>query len=159
MRAVVQRVSSASVRVGGETVGAIGPGLLVLLGVERGDTEAAAGWLARKIAGLRLFGGRAGSPERSVRDTGGGVLAVSQFTLLGDCRRGRRPSFSRAAPGPEAERLYDGFCELLAAEGVPIATGRFGAMMEVDLVNDGPYTLLLESPPSRGRGGKRAKYP
>ncbi len=146
MVAVVQRVSSASVSVEGEVVGRIGPGLLVLLGVATGDGEADAAWLARKIAGLRVFQDPSGGPERSVLETRGACLAVSQFTLLGNCRKGRRPSFTRAARGAEAEALYNRFCERLRGEGVPVATGRFGAMMEVSLVNDGPYTLLLESP-------------
>ncbi len=151
MVAVVQRVSSASVTVEGEVVGRIGRGLLVLLGVETGDGEADAAWLARRIAGLRVFrdpaaGGDRRAPERSVRGTGGACLAVSQFTLLGNCRKGRRPSFTRAARGPEAEALYDRFCELLRAEGAPVETGRFGAMMEVALVNDGPCTLIVTSP-------------
>ena len=146
MRAVVQRVSRASVRVQDETTGEIRGGLLVLVGVERGDTERAADWLARKIAGLRMFEAAAGSRERSVLEAGGSVLAVSQFTLLGDCRKGRRPSFTRAAPGPEAEALYDRFCRKLRQAGLPVETGRFGARMAVSLVNEGPFTLLIESP-------------
>lgn len=146
MVAVVQRVKEASVSVDGEVVGRIGAGLLVLVGVGTGDGEADAAWTARKIAGLRMFPGDAGGPERSVVEIGGACLAVSQFTLLGNCRKGRRPSFTRAARGPEAEALYDRFCERLRAEGVPVETGRFGAMMAVSLLNDGPYTLLVESP-------------
>jgi len=151
--AVVQRVSRASVSIGGELVSEIGPGLLVLLGVSVTDTPEDAAWLAKKISGLRMFRAPPGEPERSVLEIGGEVLAVSQFTLLGNCRKGRRPSFTRAAPGPEAEALYEGFCARLCDLGVPVGAGRFGAMMEVSLVNDGPYTLLVESPgaPS-GRG-------
>ncbi len=151
MIAVVQRVSSAAVTVEGEPVGRIGRGILVLLGVEAGDAGADAAWLARKIAGLRVFRDPGGGPERSVRETGGACLVVSQFTLLGNCRKGRRPSFTRAARGPEAEGLYDRFCALLRAEGVPVATGRFGAMMEVALVNHGPYTLIVTSPMAAAR--------
>ena len=153
MIAVVQRASRASVSVGGELVSEIGPGLLVLLGVSVSDTPEDAAWLANKIAGLRMFRALEGQPERSVLETGGEVLAVSQFTLLGNCRKGRRPSFTRAAPGPAAEALYEGFCARLRELGVPVGTGRFGAMMEVSLLNDGPYTLLVESPSGRSRSG------
>ena len=149
MIAVVQRVSRASVSVDGELVSEIGAGLLVLLGVSVTDTGEDAAWLAKKIAGLRMFRAPEGEPERSVLEIGGEVLAVSQFTLLGNCRKGRRPSFTRAAPGPEAEVLYEEFCARLRELGVPVGTGRFGAMMEVSLVNDGPYTLLVESPGGR----------
>ena len=153
MIAVVQRVSSASVSVGGEFVSEIGQGLLVLLGVSVSDTSEDAAWLAKKIAGLRMFRAPEGQPERSVLETGGEVLAVSQFTLLGNCRKGRRPSFTRAAPGPEAEALYEEFCARLLDLGATVGTGRFGAMMEVSLLNDGPYTLLVESPSGRSRSG------
>ena len=149
MIAVVQRVSRASVSVDGALVSEIGEGLLVLLGVAVTDTAADAAWLAKKIAGLRMFGAPEGQPERSVLEIGGEVLAVSQFTLLGNCRKGRRPSFTRAAPGPEAEALYEEFCARLRDLGVPVGAGRFGAMMEVSLLNDGPYTLLVESPAAR----------
>ena len=125
----------------------------MFLGVDRSDGPEDADWMARKIAGLRMFREAAGGPERSVRETGGAVLAVSQFTLLGDCRKGRRPSFTRAAPGPAAEPLYDEFCTRLAALGVPVETGRFGAMMEVALTNDGPFTLLVGSPGGSPRRG------
>jgi D-tyrosyl-tRNA(Tyr) deacylase len=153
MIAVVQRVSRASVSVGGELVSEIGEGLLVLLGVSVADTAEDAAWLAKKIAGLRMFRAPEGQPERSVLEVGAAVLAVSQFTLLGNCRKGRRPSFTRAAPGPEAESLYDEFAARLRELGVPVGTGRFGAMMEVSLVNDGPYTLLVESPSQSSRRG------
>ena len=153
MIAVVQRVLSASVSVDGEPVSEIGAGLLVLLGVSVSDTPDEAGWLAKKIAGLRMFRAPEGEPERSVLECGGEVLAVSQFTLLGNCRKGRRPSFTRAAPGPEAEALYEEFCARLRELGVPVGTGRFGAMMEVSLVNDGPYTLLVQSPAESSRRG------
>ncbi|MXZ59992.1 MAG: D-tyrosyl-tRNA(Tyr) deacylase [Acidobacteria bacterium] len=153
MIAAVQRVSRASVSVDGELVSEVGEGLLVLLGVSVTDTAGDAAWLARKIAGLRMFRAPEGQPERSVLEIGGEVLAVSQFTLLGNCRKGRRPSFTRAAPGPEAEALYEEFCARLRDLGVPVGTGRFGAMMEVSLVNDGPYTLLVESPGGSTRRG------
>ena len=153
MIAAVQRVSRASVSVDGALVAAIGEGLLVLLGVAATDTREDAAWLAKKIAGLRMFRAPEGEPERSVLEIGGEVLAVSQFTLLGNCRKGRRPSFSRAAPGPEAEALYEDFCARLRELGVPVGTGRFGAMMEVSLLNDGPYTLLVESPSQSSRRG------
>jgi len=149
MIAAVQRVSRASVSVDGEPVSEIGAGLLVLLGVSVTDTAEDAAWLAKKIAGLRMFRAPEGQPERSVLEIGGEVLAVSQFTLLGNCRKGRRPSFTRAAPGPEAEALYEEFCARLRDLGVPVGAGRFGAMMEVSLLNDGPYTLLVESPGGR----------
>ena len=153
MIAVVQRVSRASVLVDGELVSEIGEGLLVLLGVSVADTLDDAAWLAKKIAGLRMFRAPEGQPERSVLEIGGEVLVVSQFTLLGNCRKGRRPSFTRAAPGPEAEALYDEFCTRLRGLGVPVGAGRFGAMMEVSLLNDGPYTLLVESPSQSSRRG------
>ena len=144
MRAVVQRVSWARVRVEGETVGEIGPGLLVLVGAAAGDTAADAAALADKLAGLRIFPDDEGRMNRSVAEAGGSVLVVSQFTLLGDLRRGRRPSFSDAAPPEEAEPLVDAVAEHLRRSGVPCATGRFRAHMEVELLNDGPVTLVLE---------------
>jgi D-tyrosyl-tRNA(Tyr) deacylase len=141
MRAVVQRVSQASVTVAGEVVGAIdGPGLLVLLGVTHGDTEATAATLARKVYELRILEG-----EKSCRDVDAPLLVVSQFTLYADTRKGRRPSWSAAAPGPVAEPLVDAFCAALRELGAQVETGRFGAMMQVALVNDGPVTLLLEA--------------
>ncbi len=145
MRACVQRVSRARVTVSGEVCGRIGTGMLVLLGVAQRDTEADARRLALKIASLRIFEDDRGKMNRSLLDTGGGLGVVSQFTLLGDCRKGRRPSFVEAAPPELAERLYGVFVETVAAEGIEVATGRFRAHMEVELVNDGPVTLLLES--------------
>jgi D-tyrosyl-tRNA(Tyr) deacylase len=146
MRAVVQRVSSASVRVGGETVGACGRGLLVLLGVGHEDTAETAVRLAAKIARLRIFENDDGRFDRSLLDIGGEALVVSQFTLLADSRRqkGTRPDFSKAA-GPEvAGPLYERFCEALREAGVPVETGVFGARMQVELVNDGPVTIVLD---------------
>lgn len=144
---VVQRVSRACVRVEGEVVGAVGRGLLVLSAVEAGDGEEQARWCARKVAELRIFPDEADRMNRSVRDAGGAVLAVSQFTLVGDLRKGTRPSFSRAAPPDEARRLFGRFVEFLKEEGLTVATGRFQARMEVELVNDGPVTLILRRPP------------
>jgi D-tyrosyl-tRNA(Tyr) deacylase len=145
MRIVLQRVKEASVTVAGEKISAIGPGLLLLVGVAQGDGAPEADWLAEKVAGLRIMADDEGKMNRSVRDVGGAVLAVSQFTLLADTRKGKRPSFVGAAPPEEATRLFDNFCERLRATGVdPVETGRFGAMMDVSLVNDGPVTILLE---------------
>jgi D-aminoacyl-tRNA deacylase len=145
VRIVLQRVSEASVTVEGEVVSEIGSGLLLLVGVAAGDGEAQADWLAEKVAGLRIFNDEEGKMNLSVRDVGGEVLAVSQFTLLADTRKGKRPSFVRAAPPEEAEPLFDHFCERLPASGVgTVETGSFGAMMEVALVNDGPVTIVLE---------------
>ena len=145
MRAVLQRVTRASVRVGGETAGAIGPGLLVLLGVGQEDGEAEARYLAEKSAGLRIFEDEQGKMNRSVVEVGGSVLVVSQFTLYGDCRKGRRPGFSAAAPPETANRLYLFYVEQLRQLGLTVATGIFQADMAVELVNDGPVTLLLDS--------------
>lgn len=145
MRAVVQRVGRAAVRVDGATVGEVGTGLLVLLGVARGDGAAQAERLAAKVARLRIFADDDGRFDRSVLDVGGAVLAVSQFTLHAETAKGNRPSFSAAAPGPEAEPLYEAFCTALAAEGVPVERGRFGAHMAVELVNDGPVTIILDA--------------
>jgi D-tyrosyl-tRNA(Tyr) deacylase len=145
LRVVLQRVKSASVTVEGETVSAIGAGLLLLVGIAQGDGEAEADWLAAKVAGLRVMGDDEGKMNRGVTDAGGAVLAVSQFTLLAETRKGKRPSFVGAAPPEEAERLFNFFCERLHAAGVDrVETGRFGAMMEVALVNDGPVTIVLE---------------
>lgn len=147
MRAVVQRVSQASVKVSDSVVGAIGPGLLILLGVANTDTSTDALWLARKVAGLRIFAGDDGKMQFGLVDHGGGALVVSQFTLYGDCSKGRRPNFSNAAPPEQAESLYELFCEALRHEGVKdVQQGKFGAMMQVDLCNDGPVTLIVESP-------------
>ena len=145
MRAVVQRVSRAAVTVDGETTGEIGDGLLVLLGVAAGDGDADAEALAAKVAGLRVLGDEHGAMNRSVADTGGAVLVVSQFTLLADVRKGRRPSFIAAAPPEDAARLVRRFEEALAAAGVPVERGRFGAHMQVDLCNDGPVTIVIEA--------------
>ncbi len=144
MRAVVQRVVSASVEVGGHVVGEIERGLLVLVGVAHGDGPADVDALAAKLLGLRIFPDEAGLMNRSVVDIGGAVLVVSQFTLLGDIRRGRRPSFTDAAPPDVAAPLIDALVARLAAAGVPVATGEFGAMMKVSLVNEGPVTILME---------------
>jgi D-aminoacyl-tRNA deacylase len=145
MRAVVQRVSRAKVSVNGVVSGEIGLGLLVLLGVGHPDTESDVNYLAEKIAGLRIFGDEDGKMNRSVRDVGGSVLAVSQFTLYGDLRRGKRPSFDDAAPPDRARRLYDLFVERIRTAGLPCETGRFQEMMQVELVNEGPVTILLDS--------------
>lgn len=142
---MLQRVSRASVSVGGELVSEIGPGLLLLVGVAKGDGEAEADYLAEKVAGLRILADEGGKMNRSVRDTGGGILVVSQFTLLADTRKGKRPSFVEAAPPEAASPLFDHFCEGLRAAGVAsVETGSFGAMMDVSLVNDGPVTIVLE---------------
>jgi D-aminoacyl-tRNA deacylase len=145
VRAVLQRVSRAQVSVNGEITGQIGPGLLVLLGVGRDDTEADATYLAQKIAGLRIFEDEDGKMNRSVQDVGGSVLAVSQFTLYADVRRGRRPSFDAAAPPEKARQLYEFFVEQIRASGLRCQTGRFQEMMKVELVNEGPVTILLDS--------------
>jgi D-tyrosyl-tRNA(Tyr) deacylase len=145
MRACVQRVSRASVTVEGNVVGEIGRGLVVLLGVAQGDEENDARYLADKIVGLRIFEDEQGKMNRSLLEAGGALLVVSQFTLLGDVRKGRRPSFTDAAPPDEANRLYEEFVAAAAKLGAPIATGRFQAHMDVELVNDGPVTLLLDS--------------
>jgi len=145
MRAVLQRVTRASVEVDGVIVGRIGVGWLVLLGVAKGDADADADRLADKVVGLRAFADDAGKLNRAVGEVGGSVLVVSQFTLLGDCRHGRRPSFVEAADPAEAERLYLRFADRVAAAGLPVETGVFRADMAVSLVNDGPVTLLLDS--------------
>ncbi len=145
MRAVIQRVDRASVVVDGETVGAIGQGLLVLLGVARDDTEAEASALVAKLVDLRVFADDDGRFNLSLRDVGGAVLVVSQFTLYGDVKKGRRPSFTNAAPPDIAEPLIQVFLDLVSAEGFETASGRFGAMMEVELVNNGPFTLTIEA--------------
>src|ERR1700692_2847672 len=145
MRAVVQRVSRAQVTVNGEIAGQIGLGLLVLLGVGRDDSEADATYLAEKIAGLRVFEDAQGKMNLSVKDVGGSVLAVSQFTLYGDVRRGKRPSFDAAAPPEKARQLYEFFVEQIRASGLRCETGRFQETMKVELVNEGPVTIILDS--------------
>lgn len=145
MRAVVQRVSSALVRVDGKIVGEIAAGLVVLLGVEAGDSEREARWLAEKIACLRIFEDEAGKMNLALADVGGEALVVSQFTLLGDCKKGRRPSFSRAAAPQEANRLYEFFSDVLRSNRLVVANGIFQAHMQVVLCNDGPVTLLLDT--------------
>lgn len=143
MRAVCQRVSEARVRVDGEVVAEISAGLVVLLGVARGDTDVDGSRLAAKIAALRIFENEEGKFDRSLLDVNGGALVVSQFTLLADTQKGNRPSFSDAAPPEEAGLRYDRFCEALAGQGVPVTRGVFGARMAVELVNDGPVTIVL----------------
>jgi D-tyrosyl-tRNA(Tyr) deacylase len=150
MRALVQRVSRAAVRVDGRVTGAIGRGLLVLLGATHGDGDAEAGWLARKVAGLRVFEDAEGLMNLGLADVAGAVLAVPQFTLYGDAARGRRPGFERAARPEAAEPLFERFCAALAAEGVRVERGVFRAHMEVELVNDGPVTLMIERCPGGG---------
>jgi D-tyrosyl-tRNA(Tyr) deacylase len=145
MRAVIQRVSSAEVRVDGEVLGSIGQGLVVLLGIGKGDQPQDASYLARKTVTLRVFEDAQGKMNRSVQDIRGGVIIVSQFTLYGDCRKGNRPSFDNAAPPEEAEPLYHKYLEEVADSGLRIATGRFQAVMDVSLVNQGPVTILLDS--------------
>ena len=145
MRAVIQRVSRAKVSVGGEVTGEIGKGLLVLLGVSSEDTEASADYLVEKTIGLRIFEDDSGKMNLSVGDVNGAVLVVSQFTLYGDVRRGKRPSFDRAARPERANELYEYFVGKIRAAGLPCETGRFQAMMDVELVNDGPVTVLLDS--------------
>ena len=149
MKAVIQRVTEARVEVGGETAGAIGRGILVLLGVEKGDTTQDADWLAEKIVSLRIFEDEAGKMNLSLPDMGGALLAVSQFTLAGNCAKGRRPSFDSAAPPGEANLLYEQFVAAVRRLHIPVATGIFQAMMQVSLVNDGPVTFILDSPKKR----------
>jgi D-tyrosyl-tRNA(Tyr) deacylase len=145
MRAVVQLVSNASVKVNGATVGSIGAGLTVLLGVHREDTAADAAYLAEKVLNLRIFPDERGLMNRSLLEEEGELLVISQFTLFGDCRKGRRPSYSQAAPPELARELYEHFCRAAAERGTRVATGEFQAMMEVSLTNSGPVTLLLDS--------------
>ncbi len=145
MRAVIQRVSEASVRVDGALVGQIGRGFLVLLGITHADGETEAVWLAKKVAGLRLFEDADGKMNLGLAEVGGAVLAVSQFTLYGDARKGRRPSFVEAARPEQAQPLYERFCAALAGEGIEVAQGIFQAYMQVALVNDGPVTLIVET--------------
>lgn len=149
----MQRVSRASVLVDGETVGEVGRGLCVLLGVADGDDEAVAARMAGKVARLRIFENEEGKFDRSVVDEGGGALVVSQFTLIADTAKGNRPSFAAAAPPEAAEALYEAFCDALAAEGVEVARGRFGARMRVELANDGPVTIVLDSDGTKATEG------
>jgi D-tyrosyl-tRNA(Tyr) deacylase len=144
MRAVLQRVTSARVRVDGRTTGEIGQGLLILCAFREADTETDLRWMADKICDLRVFRDDQGKMNRSVRDGRGGLLVVSQFTLYGDARKGRRPSFVGSAPGPIAERLYDRFVQILREGELPVETGEFAADMKVELCNDGPVTLILD---------------
>src|SRR5512136_1145014 len=145
MRAVVQRVSRGAVRVDGAATGEVGRGLVVLLGVAAGDGDEDARWMADKVAQLRIFEDAEGKMNRSVEDVAGGVLVVSQFTLLGDARKGNRPSFVEAAPPEAANALYERVCARLRERGLPVGTGVFRAHMDVELVNDGPVTILLDS--------------
>ena len=145
MRCVVQRVTESSVTVDGETVGRIGPGLMVLIGVSTGDTDADLKYMAEKVPNLRIFDDENGVMNKSVLDAGGSILAVSQFTLYGDARGGRRPSYIRAARPEEANALYERLVEAWRAKGIPVETGRFRTEMKVSLVNDGPVTILLDS--------------
>ena len=145
MRAVIQRVKRAQVSVGGKVISSIAQGFLVLVGVGRGDTEQDADYIASKTAGLRVFEDQAGKMNLALADVKGSVLAVSQFTLYGDCRGGRRPSFIEAAPPDEGRRLYELYVQKLRALGVSVQTGEFQAMMDVELVNDGPVTILMDS--------------
>jgi D-tyrosyl-tRNA(Tyr) deacylase len=145
MRAVIQRVARAEVRVEGEVVGAVGRGLLVLLGVAQDDGEEAARYLSDKVASLRVFEDGAGKMNLALAEVGGGVLVISQFTLFGDVRKGNRPSFTGAAPPERANALYERFCGLLREKGLPVATGVFRAHMDVELVNEGPVTVMLDS--------------
>jgi D-tyrosyl-tRNA(Tyr) deacylase len=145
MRALLQRVSRAEVRIEGRSVASIGPGLLILLGVGPADDEWVASGLAAKVAGLRIFADAEGLTNLCVTEVGGAALVVSQFTLYADARRGRRPSFVGAAGPVVGERLYEVFCEILASTGIPVSQGHFGAEMQVELVNDGPFTIWLDS--------------
>ena len=145
MRACLQRVTRAQVTVDGETVGQIDRGMLVLLGVVQGDDEAAARKLAEKVVSLRIFDDADGKMNLALADVGGAMLVVSQFTLAGDCRKGRRPSFDAAAPPEVAERIYELFVRFVAELGIPVATGRFRANMQVELVNDGPVTFMVDT--------------
>ncbi len=155
MKAVLQRVSSGRVTIDGRKVGEIGRGLVVLLGVAQGDSDADVRWLAGKIEELRIFEDDAGKMNVSLVEIGGEVLLVSQFTLLANCRKGRRPSFTRAAPPELGEELYERFAELLRADGVRVATGEFGAMMVVSIENEGPVTIVLDSEErTRPRSGR-----
>lgn len=158
MRCVIQRVARAEVRVGGRPTGGIGSGLVVLAAFAPGDGESELAWMAAKLAALRVFNDPAGRMNLSLRETGGAILLVSQFTLYADCRRGQRPGFSAAAAPAAAAALYDRFAALLRVQGVAVAEGVFGAMMEVELVNDGPVTLIVdrEAPGARAPAASEA---
>lgn len=145
MRAVVQRVTEADVTVDGQIIGAIESGLVILLGVETGDTQTDLEYLAEKVVGLRIFSDAAGKMNHSLADVGGGALIISQFTLLGDVRKGKRPSFIAAAAPDIARQLYEQFCARVSAAGITVATGQFAADMQVRLINDGPVTLVIDS--------------
>jgi len=144
MRILVQRVKEAKVLVNGQIIGQIGKGILVFLGIARGDNITQAEWLVKKVCSLRIFADKNSEFNLSLKEIGGEILVVSQFTLYGDCRKGRRPSFDQAAPPPEALLLYESFIKLLKQQGIKVATGKFGALMQVHLINDGPVTLILE---------------
>lgn len=146
MRAVVQRVVRASVSIRGEAIASIGPGMLVLLGAAVDDTEIEVKWLADKVSGLRIFSDETGKMNLDISQIHGEILVVSQFTLYGDCRKGKRPSYSHAASSEPAQKLYLEFVSILERIGIPVKQGVFGAMMEVELVNDGPVTLIVETP-------------
>jgi len=158
VRAVVQRVRAARVEVEGRTVGEIGRGFLVLLGVARGDTAREAEWMAQKLAGLRLFEDAEGKMNLGLEEVGGAILIVSQFTLLGDCRKGRRPSFTEAAPPEEADRLYQLVVGKMKTNGLRVETGVFQAHMQVHLTNDGPVTLLLDTTAGQDAASAGAKH-
>jgi len=155
MRACIQRVTEARVTVAGELVGEIGAGLCVLIGIAQEDSGDDVAWMAEKLVEIRLFGDADGKMNFSLSDTGGSLLLISQFTLLGDCRKGRRPSYLSAAPPELAERLYLELAAAIAARGVQVATGRFRADMQVALINDGPVTLIVDSPGMRNRGAEK----
>ncbi len=154
MRAVLQRVSRAAVRVGADTLAEVGPGLLVLLAAGQGDGAAEVDWMADKILGLRVFPDEDGKMNRSLLETSGALLAVPQFTLYGDCRKGRRPAFTHALAPAEASALFEAFVARVRAAGVPCGAGRFGAHMQVELTNDGPVTLLVDSGLPRRAGAR-----
>ncbi len=146
MRIVLQRVSQAEVRVDASVVGKIGPGLLILLGVAKEDSESDLDWLVEKVCNLRIFPNEAGKFDHSIKDINGEILVVSQFTLYGDCRKGRRPDFTQAAPPPKAEELYNLSIEKFKSQGLKTESGQFGAMMDVGFINQGPVTLTIDSP-------------
>jgi D-tyrosyl-tRNA(Tyr) deacylase len=146
MRVLVQRVARAAVHVEGETVASIGPGLLLLVAFKAGDSDADLTWMAEKVANLRIFEDDAGKMNRSLLEVGGQALAVSQFTLYGDARKGRRPSFDASAPADQARPLFEKFVDFLSSRGIMTGVGRFQAVMQVELVNDGPVTIMLDSP-------------